>query len=538
VSDKGYDYIILGAGSAGCVLAARLSEDPACRVLVLEAGGMDDSVFYKTPGLLGIVFQVPQLKEKSDWGYKTAPQTATGGREIPYTRGRIVGGCSTVNGMLYVRGNRQNYDDWGADNPGWSYDDVLPCFRRSEGHEDGDSEFHGGDGPLKVTRQQHISPASEAFVEAVSHACDVPMTSDFNGASQEGAGYYHQTAAHRKRSSSSTAFLHPALERDNLELQAGALATRIVIEGGRAVGVEYQHGGEAKRATAGAEVICCLGAVGSPQLLMLSGIGPAAHLQSVGVDVISELPVGDNFHDHLYVPMRFFAPQAGHRSNARHMASGIFQEFVLGRGWMGETFIDGGAFVKTRPEEPLPDLQYHAAPWAYPEPNSDVPGAWPDSTPALTLLPTMLYPKSRGTVRLRSSNAGEAPIIDPAFLTEQADIDTLIRGCRLTRRIAATEPLASQLNGEAAPGADRQTDAELTEEIKLRCHTVYHPVGSCKMAPGDDGVVDHHLRVKGIEGLRVADASIMPSVTGGNTNAASIMIGERCAELVRPEPIG
>jgi choline dehydrogenase-like flavoprotein len=528
-----YDYIVLGAGSAGCVLAARLSADPNRRVLVLEAGGMDGSVLYRKPGLIGVVFETPALKARADWGYHTVAQRGLGGREIPYTRGRILGGCSTVNGMLYVRGNRQNFDDWGADNPGWSYSDVLPLFRRSEGHEDGESEYHGGEGPLRVTLRRHISPPSRAFVEAASLACGVPVVDDFNGAQQEGAGFYQQTIFNRERCSTATAFLRPALGRPNLELRTGALVERIVIENGRAVGVLYRHGSESLRADVEGEVLCCMGAIGSPQVLMLSGLGPADHLRQLGVKVVQDLPVGENFHDQLYVPMRFFAPEAGHRSSALHFASGMFQEFVLRRGWMSETFIDGGAFVRSSPDARLPDVQYHVVPWAYPEPNTDHPGTIrPDPTPSLTLLPTLLYPRSRGSVRLRSSAPEDKPLIDPAYLEHPDDLALLLRAYRLTREIAATEPLAGMLRGEAAPGAQIKGDAELGAEIRQRAHTVYHPVGTCRMAPGSDGVVDHLLRVKGIAGLRVADASIMPEVTGGNTNAASIMIGEKCAELL------
>jgi choline dehydrogenase len=527
-----HDYIVLGAGSAGCVMAARLSEDPSRNVLVLEAGGSDDSIFYRTPGMLALVFEIPWLRAKSDWGYRTVPQRGLDGRELRYTRGRILGGCSSINGMMYLRGHRQNYDDWGQANPGWSYGDVLPYFRRSEGHEDGPSEFHGGDGPLQVTRLRDISPVSHGFVEALSRACDVPIIDDFNGASQEGAGYYQQTAANRRRSSTSAAFLRPALHRPNLELITGALVSRVIIERGRAVGVEYRHDGETKRVYADGEVICSLGAIGSPQVLMLSGVGRANHLRANGIDVLQDLPVGDNLHDQFYVPMRFYARDAGHRSHGAHFFSGMFQEFVLGRGWMGETFVDAGGFVRTQPSERVPDIQFFGLPWAYPEPNDDNPKVRPESRPSFTILPTPIYPKSRGTVRLRSSNPDDSPLIDPAYLVEPEDLATILRGYRLAREVASTEPLAGQLQGEATPGADRTSDAELSAEIKLRLHTVYHPVGSCRMAPGDDGVVDHELRVKGVEGLRVADASIMPSIIGGNTNAPCIMIGEKCADMI------
>jgi choline dehydrogenase-like flavoprotein len=443
--------------------------------------------------------------------------------------------------MLYLRGHRRNYDEWAASGcAGWSFEDVLPFFKKLENHEDGETAYHGAGGPIQVTRHpaEQISPVSNAFVRAASRACDIPIREDFNAEDQNCAGIYQMSASGGVRSGTGEGYIQPSLQRRNFRVEMRALVHRIVIESGRAAGVEYSQPGGLRLVRAKREVIVSGGAIGSPQILMLSGIGPANHLRDQGIEVELDLPgVGKNLHDHLFVPLTFRSPTSLHRGTASHFFAGMLKEYLFGNGWFGRTVFEAGAFIKSHDSAPIPDIQIHTLPWGYPSPNQDGPERpHIDTGHCLTVMPTLIYPKSRGEVLLASSRPDQAPRIDPHFLEEPEDLQLLLTATRKCREICAHPELAEHLREELSPGAERSSDTELTEEIRLRAMTVYHPVGSCKMGIDAMAVVDSKLKVRGIEGLRVADASIMPLVPGGNTNAPSMMIGERAAALIREEP--
>lgn len=530
-----YDYVVVGAGSAGCVVAARLSEDEACRVLLLEAGGTDRTAFCTKPGMISIVHTVPQVKKRFDWGYYTHPQRHSLDRKIPYVRGKVMGGSSAINGMVWVRGNRKNYDDWAAEGcEGWSYDEVLPYFKKIETFEDGETEFRGGGGPIHVTRQANVSPVSDALRESVAATCGVPILDDYNAGQQCGISMMQQNAKNGLRYSTSEAYVEPARSRSNFSVTTGAQARRLLFEGGRAVGVEYVKGGRVETVRATKEVILSGGVIGSAQLLMCSGVGPAAHLEEHGIDVVADLPVGQNLHDHLFFPLVYLAPQGGHRGTPAHFFGGMLKEFTFGGTWFGKTVFETVAFLKTQASAPIPDMQLHSLPWAYPSPNQDAPGRpTVDTRPAITVQPTLIYPKSRGQMRLRSADPTDDPIIDPHFLEEPEDLEFMMRAIELTREFMAQKPISEFVTEELHPGPDFFKPANLKKEIPNRVCTVYHPVGTCRMGDDDRAVVDAKLRVRGIDGLRVADAAVMPRVTGGNTNAPAIMIGEKASDLIR-----
>ncbi|NOQ83946.1 MAG: FAD-binding protein [Myxococcales bacterium] len=535
-----YDYIVIGAGSAGAIVASRLAEDPDVSVLLLEAGGTDRTTLVRKPGMISLVQQVKQLKKRFDWGFTTVPQRHLDDRRIPYTRGKVLGGSSSVNGMLYLRGNEENYNEWAARGcEGWSFEDILPFFRKLENHEDGETAYHGAGGPIQVTRHpaDQVSPVSNAFVRAASAVCGIPVGDDFNAENQHCASIYQMSASKGVRSGTAEAYVHPSLDRPNFTLEVRALVRRVVIESGRATGVEYEQPAGVTVAHARREVIVSGGAIGSPQILMLSGIGPAEHLREHGVEVKLDLPgVGKNLHDHLFFPITYRAPTSLHRGAAPHFFAGMVKEYLFGNGWFGRTVFEGGAFIKSRDDAPIPDIQIHTLPWGYPTPNQDGPERPDiDTGHCLTVMPTLIYPKSRGELLLTSNRPDQTPHIDPHFLEEPEDLQLLLTAIRKCREICAHAEMAEHLGEELTPGAARASDAELTEEIRLRAMTVYHPVGSCKMGVDEMAVVDPTLKVRGIEGLRVADASIMPHVTGGNTNAPSMMIGERAAALVQQE---
>jgi choline dehydrogenase len=529
------DYIVAGAGSAGCVLARRLAQSGAT-VILLEAGGPDRTRLVRKPGMIAIFHNVPALKKRLDWGYYTAPQASALGRRIPQPRGRVLGGSGSINGMLFVRGNRKNYDDWAAAGcTGWSFADVLPSFNRLEDWEDGASALRGSGGPVKVTRQKDLTPASAAFIEALAATAGVKKIDDYNGESQEGAAVFQQNASGGLRYSSSVGYLdHHGLP--NLEIITRALITRVVISNGRATGVEVVTKEGPSTITASREVILCAGVYGSAQLLMLSGVGPAEHLRQHGIAVVADLPVGDNLHDHMFVPMTYCMTSARNRGTTPYFVGGIVKEAIRGDTWMGRTVFEAVGFVRSprvSGSEAIPDIQVHALPWSYPFPNQDSPERQKvDQRPALTIMPTLIYPKSRGTLRLASADPSAAPVIDPGYLTEPDDSRLLLDGIELIREVMASKVIADQVSLELNPGPDYPDRAALARELPNRATSVYHAVGTCRMGTDEAAVVDPALRVRGIDGLRVADASIMPSITGGNTNAPAMMIGEHCASLM------
>ncbi|CTQ34640.1 GMC family oxidoreductase [Jannaschia rubra] len=522
------DYVIVGAGSAGCVLANRLSADPAIRVILLEAGGRDWNPWIHIPVGYFKTMNNPSV----DWCYTTEPDPGLNGRRLGWPRGKVLGGSSSLNGLLYVRGQPQDYDRWRQmGNAGWGWDDVLPLFKRAEGQERGADAYHGADGPLHVSNMRLSRPICDAWVAAAQNA-GFPFNPDYNGAAQEGVGYFQLTARKGRRCSAAVAYLNPVRRRPNLRIVTHAQAARIVVRDGRATGVAFRdRSGTERTADARAEVILSAGAIGSPQLLMLSGIGEAAHLRDHGIDIAADLPgVGRNLQDHLQARLVYKCNEKTLNDEVRSLMNqaGIALRYAMFRsGPMTMAASLATGFLRTSDRVDTPDIQFHVQPWS-----ADSPGEGVHPFSAFTTSVCQLRPESRGEIRLKSSDPAAYPAIHPNYLATETDQRTMVEGIKIARRIAAEPPLAGRITTEFRPGPAAQDDAALLDWARNSATTIYHPTGTCRMGADRQAVVDARLRVHGIAGLRVADCSIMPEIVSGNTNAPAIMIGEKASDLI------
>ncbi len=526
-----FDYVIVGGGSAGCTLASRLSEDPSVYVCLIESGSRDTSPLIHAPA--GLVALVPP--NKFNWAFETVPQPGLNGRRGYQPRGKVMGGSSSINAMLYVRGSRTDYDRWASMGAiGWTYKDVLPYFKKAENQERGDDEFHGVGGPLNVADQNCIHPLSRRFLKAAEEL-QFSSNGDFNGPKQEGFGAYQVTQKNGRRCSAAKAYVTPALDRQNLHVFTESHAERILFDNKRASGVLFSRNGRQESAKARREIIIAAGAFQSPQLLMVSGIGPGADLSSCGIDVIHNAPeVGRNLQDHLdYIAVHSVT---SHNSfgfslgGGLRVMSGLPAYLSRGEGPITSPLAEVGGFVKSDPNIEEPDLQFHFVP-GY----ADDHGRSKRFGNGASCHTCVLRPASRGTVTIQSANAHDAPIIDPQFLSAPEDLDLLIKGAKLARRLFRTPAFKTVLGDELHLNGSTR-DEDLIADIRNRADTIYHPVGTCRMGSDDQAVVDLKLRVNGIEGLRVVDASIMPTLVSGNTNAPTIMIAEKAADMIKNAP--
>jgi len=527
-NSQSFDFIIVGAGSAGCVLANRLTESGKHRVLLLEAGPSNRHLWLHIPLGYGKLF----TNRRYNWCYTTEPQAECHGRNVIAPRGKTLGGSSSINGLIYIRGQAEDFDHWRQlGNAGWSHDDVLPYFRKAEDNERGANDHHGAGGPLGVSDVRDEHPLAAAFIEAAQQ-CGYPRNDDFNGAAQEGAGFYQNTMRGGLRSSTAAAYLKPARWRGNLTIVSEALATRVLFEGRRATGVEYLVGEDKRIAHAGAEVIVAGGAFNSPQLLQLSGLGPAELLRSLGIPVVADLPgVGDALNDHYFarIILRCREPITLNDAvrNWGQGAKAVLQYALFRRGYFAMPAISAGCFLRALPSAGTPDVQCSIALYSA----HDIGGNL-DPFSGFMITCTLLRPESRGHVHIKSADPRQAPAIHPNYLAAHKDRDTLVAGVKVLRRIAQAPALARHIAEEFEPGAACDSDDALLDFIRSRGSTVYHPVSTCRMGQDSKAVVDERLKVRGFEHLRVIDASIMPEVVSGNTNAATIMIAEKGADMV------
>ncbi len=527
-----FDHVIVGAGSAGCVLAARLSEDPGTRVLLLEAGPPDRSLWIHLP----IGYGKTMWSDTYNWRFETEPDPNMNGRRIYWPRGKTLGGSSSINGLIYVRGQREDYDHWAAlGNPGWSYDEVLPYFIRSEGNVRGASPFHGGSGPLKVSDIGARHELIEAFIAGAGQS-GVPRSEDFNGARQEGAGYYQLTTAKGWRVSTAKAYLKPARRRANLRVETDALATSLIMDGQRATGVRYRQGGAMKEAVCDGEVLLAAGSIQSPQLLQLSGIGPRALLERHGIPVLVDAPeVGENLQDHLQIRLTFDCTRP---ITTNDQLNSIWGRLQLGLQWLlfraGPLAVginQGGCFMRALPAEArTPDIQFHVATLS-----ADMAGGKVHDFSGFTMSVCQLRPESRGHLRIRSPDPFEPPAMQPNYLSTDLDRRTAVAAVKAARAIAASAPMRPYVRREVKPGPALVSDAELLEFCRDNGATIFHPSGTCRMGSDPRAVVDPRLRVNGIAGLRVVDCSVMPALVSGNTNAPAVMIAEKAADMIRED---
>lgn len=531
MQEETFDYVIVGGGSAGCVLASRLTEDPAVTVCLLEAGGSDQSAVVQAP--VGAVAMMPT--KLNNWAFETVPQPGLNGRKGYQPRGKVLGGSGSINAMLYVRGNRWDYDEWERlGNPGWGFDDCLPYFKKAENNEQIENEWHGKGGPLNVTYPNHQSPLAELFIEA-AELRQIRRNPDYNGEQQEGTFHYQATQKDGERCSAAKGYLTPNLGRPNLKVVTKALSSRIVIKDGAATGIEYQVGSETRLASARREVILSAGAFGSPQLLMLSGIGHGDELKAVGIEPIHHLPgVGKNLQDHIDYVQTWrikdrsdvfgLAPKAG-----LAFLKGIFEWRAKRTGLLTSPFVCSGAFVKSSPAVPAPDLQLLMVLAIV-----DDHARKMHLGTGLSSHVDLLRPYSRGTVGIASKDPRAAPLIDPKFFSDERDMPILLKGAQLQQSLFESAPFDA-IRGKMLYPVDLNDTAALEADIRNRADTQYHPVGTCKMGPDGDAmaVVDSHLRLRGVDRLRVIDASIMPNVVSGNTNAPTIMIAEKAADMLK-----
>lgn len=523
---EGYDFIIVGGGSAGSVLAGRLSEDPAVRVLLLEAGGSDRHPFYHLPAGFA-----KMTKGIGSWGWETVPQRHMQGKVFRYTQAKVIGGGSAINAQIYTRGNAQDYDDWRQMGcTGWGYEDVLPYFRKAEDNETWDNRFHGKGGPLGVSEPRAPLPICEAYFEAAA-ALGIPRNVDINGERQDGVCFYQLTQRDARRSSAAMAYVAPNRRRKNLKVKLGAQVRRLMVKKGRARGVELMDG---TRLTADREVLLCSGAIGSPRLLQLSGIGPADGLAALGINVVFDQPqVGANLQDHLdlYCISELNGPHSYDRYAKPHWAAlAALQYLVARKGPVASSLFETGGFWYADPDARSPDLQLHLGLGTGIE-----HGVAFMPKGGITLNSCYLRPRSRGSVRLKSADPAKAPLIDPNYLADPLDREMTIRGLKLTQEILAQAPLRKYILAERLPGPDVKTDTDYFDFICVHSKTSHHCAGTCRMGPDDGAVVDVRLKFNGIDGLRVVDNSIMPTVISSNTNAAAIMIGEKAADMIKAD---